>query len=107
TKPIFKIFIFFNSCDIPNSDLPRGAPPAGATAGFGPPHAYGPSETGSFHLPPPVHAGAPTGPVTTPQPLPVPVRAGRVPPPPTKVTAGILTAALLCFALGIWALIRI
>ncbi|MDX2390097.1 protein kinase [Streptomyces sp. DK15] len=89
------------------ADDPRGAPPAGATAGFGPPPAYGPSETGSFHLPPPVHAGAPTGPVTTPQPFPVPVRAGRVPPPPTKVTAGILTAALLCFALGIWALIRI
>ncbi|MFF4318498.1 protein kinase [Streptomyces sp. NPDC001568] len=95
------------------ADDPRGTPPAGATAGFGPPPGHGPSETGSFHLPPPVHPGTPTGPATAPHPQPVPhsvpapARRGRVAPPPTKVTAGILTAALLCFALGIWALTQV
>ncbi|MEU9026153.1 protein kinase [Streptomyces sp. NPDC048383] len=89
------------------ADDPRGTPPVAATAGFGPPPGYGPSETGSFHLPPPVHPGSPAEPATTPHPAPVPARRSGIAPPPTKVTAGILTAALLCFALGIWALTQV
>uniref|UniRef100_A0AAU2JRG9 non-specific serine/threonine protein kinase n=1 Tax=Streptomyces sp. NBC_00049 TaxID=2903617 RepID=A0AAU2JRG9_9ACTN len=67
--------------------------------------AYGPSETGSFHLPPPVPAAAPT-PQGAAAPASPAVRTGRIAPPPAKVTAGILTAALLCFAVGVWALTR-
>ncbi|MBT2480755.1 serine/threonine-protein kinase [Streptomyces sp. ISL-94] len=87
-----------------------GAPaaPAGAPApyaavpaqvpSYGP--AYGPSQTGSFHLPPPVV----TGPATSALPT---ARGGGPAPPPRKVTAGILAAALLCFAVGVWALSRL
>ncbi|MFJ7591555.1 serine/threonine-protein kinase [Streptomyces sp. NPDC097617] len=60
--------------------------------------AYGPSETGSFHLPPPT-AAAPAGP-------PVRDRAGIAPPPP-KAVASLLAAALLCFAVGVWALTQL
>ncbi len=62
---------------------------------------YGPSETGSFHLSPP----------TTPVPAPpagAPVRAGgRIAPPPPKAVASLLAAALLCFAVGVWALTQL
>ncbi|MFD9338413.1 serine/threonine-protein kinase [Streptomyces sp. NPDC060028] len=66
---------------------------------------FGPSETGSFHLPPPTPATHPA-----PHPIPHPAqpaptaRTGAVAPPTAKVTAGILVAALLCFAVGAWAL---
>ncbi|MBW5484561.1 serine/threonine-protein kinase [Streptomyces bambusae] len=76
--------------------------------------AYGTSETGSFHLPPPGAAAGGSGPVTTPQqPLPSapaaasarpPARPGGIPAPGRVVTAGVLLAAVLCFAVGIWAL---
>ncbi|MET9690828.1 serine/threonine-protein kinase [Streptomyces sp. NPDC006514] len=60
--------------------------------------AYGPSETGSFHLPPPA-APAPSAPAGAP------VRAGGgIAPPPAKAVASLLAAALLCFAVGVWAL---
>ncbi|MFD6885850.1 protein kinase [Streptomyces sp. NPDC059957] len=82
---------------------------------------FGPSETGSFHLPPPVHAATPTPqapqtmqtmptapyPYAQPPTQPAPPAAPRttaLAPPPAKVTAGILLAAVLCFAVGIWAL---
>ncbi|MEU2449189.1 serine/threonine-protein kinase [Streptomyces sp. NPDC012765] len=59
--------------------------------------AYGPSETGSFHLSPP--SAPPAGP---------PVRAGgRIAPPPPKAVASLLAAALLCFAVGVWALTQL
>ncbi|MCJ1678663.1 serine/threonine protein kinase [Streptomyces sp. APSN-46.1] len=81
-------------------------PAAPAPAGFGPPPvaAYEPSRTGSFHLPPP------SRPDTAPQPVPhpsePPARPGGIAPPPAKVTAGILAVALICFAVGVWALTR-
>ncbi|MGW0389368.1 protein kinase domain-containing protein [Streptomyces sp. NPDC003042] len=81
----------------PRGTLTPTAPavPTAPTA-FGPPPGYGPSQTGSFHLSPP-----------TAPPVHHPVPAGRIAPPPGKVTAGILTAALLCFAVGVWALTRL
>ncbi|MFF4008669.1 serine/threonine-protein kinase [Streptomyces sp. NPDC001717] len=84
---------------------------AGPSAGFGPapgsPYEYaptppqlpaqatpyGPSQTGGFHLAPPV----------APAPAPAPRRTGIAPPPP-KAVAALLAAALLCFAAGVWAL---
>ncbi|MGW1772297.1 serine/threonine-protein kinase [Streptomyces sp. NPDC002104] len=115
--------------------------PAPVTAPLG---VFGPSETGSFHLPPPQLATAPTPqaaqasqtvptsptsptapyehphphPYAQPQPHPQPhpqtqpvppaaPRASTLAPPPAKVAAGILLAAVLCFAVGIWALTRI
>ncbi|MFD7838888.1 serine/threonine-protein kinase [Streptomyces sp. NPDC059761] len=84
-----------------------------APAGFGPPPpagVFGPSETGSFHLPPPVRSDAPGAPGTTAvaaTPYAAPPRSGRIGPPSAKAAAGILTAALLCFAVGVWALTRI
>ncbi|WP_392893607.1 protein kinase [Streptomyces sp. LN699] len=118
---------------------PTPAPtPTSAPAGYGapleafgpPPTAYGPSGTGSFHLPPPAApepvttplgaeapahpaATSPTTPptATTPTDPAAPVsatsRAFRIPPPPAKVTAAVLAAALLCFAVGVWALTRV
>ncbi|MER6315972.1 protein kinase [Streptomyces sp. NPDC001581] len=66
--------------------------------------AYGPSETGSFHLPPPSPATVPT---TLASDAP-PVRAaGGIAPPPAKAVASILAAALLCFAVGVWALTQL
>ncbi|MFB6558472.1 serine/threonine-protein kinase [Streptomyces sp. NPDC056400] len=62
--------------------------------------AYGPSETGSFHLPPPAAPAAPA-------PAGAPARAGGgIAPPPAKAVASLLAAALLCFAVGVWALTR-
>ncbi|WP_329382412.1 protein kinase [Streptomyces sp. NBC_01351] len=81
----------------PSPTDPYGYPP-------GPPQVpaqapgYGPSETGSFHLPPPV-APAPHSPAAPPARA-----AGGIAPPPPKAVAALLGAALLCFALGVWAL---
>ncbi|KOU32810.1 serine/threonine protein kinase [Streptomyces sp. WM6372] len=90
------------------------APVPAAPAGFGPPPAgvFGPSETGSFHLPPPVRPETPGSPGTTAAtpvatPYAAPARSGGIAPPSARATAGLLTAALLCFAVGIWALTRI
>ncbi|MGR4881641.1 serine/threonine-protein kinase [Streptomyces sp. LARHCF249] len=68
---------------------PRGTSQSAPTA------AYGPLETGSFHLAPP-----------TPQAPPART-GGKIAPPPAGVKAGILAAALLCFAVGAWALTRL
>ncbi|MGW7460478.1 serine/threonine-protein kinase [Streptomyces sp. NPDC054797] len=82
---------------------PAGQPSPYATVpaqvpSYGP--SYGPSETGSFHLPPPV--------VPDPAASTLPTaRRGGLAPPPRKVTAGILAAALLCFAVGVWALTQL
>ncbi|MFF5802239.1 serine/threonine-protein kinase [Streptomyces sp. NPDC012746] len=85
---------------------PPTAPPTIPPAGFGPPPAaaYEPSLTGSFHLPPPTPTPTtPTTPLPVPPVAPAP-RRGGIAPPPRPVTAGILAAALLCFAVGVWAL---
>ncbi|KOU98450.1 MULTISPECIES: serine/threonine-protein kinase [Streptomyces] len=74
---------------------------------YGP--SYGPSETGSFHLPPPAAPGAPgTATAAVPAaPASAPVRTrGGIAPPPPKAVASLLAAALLCFAVGVWALTR-
>ncbi|MEU9372402.1 serine/threonine-protein kinase [Streptomyces sp. NPDC048255] len=90
----------------------QGGPAAGATvpvypAAPAPAGAFGPSETGSFHLPPPVAPG-PAAPLPEPVTAAHPVaRTGGVTPPPAKVTAGILALALLCFAVGTWALTQL
>ncbi|MGW1762545.1 serine/threonine-protein kinase [Streptomyces sp. NPDC002073] len=57
------------------------------------------AETGSFHLAPP----EPTRPYTAPQRLPQAAPAPR-PGPPAKVAVPVLLLALVCFAVGFWAL---
>ncbi|MET9851457.1 serine/threonine-protein kinase [Streptomyces sp. NPDC006450] len=102
------------------------AQPAGAsTPVTAPLGVFGPSETGSFHLPPPLLATSPAPlPAPTPTPRTTPTAAYAHPhqqpahapatprtttlaPPPAKVAAAILLAAVLCFAAGIWALTRL
>lgn len=77
---------------------PRGT---AQTAQTGPTAAYGQLETGSFHLAPPA-PHAPQAPAT-----PAARTGGGIAPPPAKVKAGILAAALLCFAVGVWALTQL
>ncbi|MFF4264838.1 serine/threonine-protein kinase [Streptomyces virginiae] len=79
--------------------------------GFGPSETgFGPSETGSFHLPPPTTSAAATTP-TVPVPSTLaapPVLPGRgIAPPSAKAVASLLAAALLCFAVGVWALTQL
>ncbi|MFI9119276.1 serine/threonine-protein kinase [Streptomyces bikiniensis] len=109
------------------------APAVPVAAPATPPH---PSETGSFHLPPPVPQpapsppppyapGAPYGPAPTnpytappvqspgpygyPQPVtaPVPAPPVRRPGPPPKVAVPVLLLALVCLAVGFWALTQL
>ncbi|MET9884536.1 protein kinase [Streptomyces sp. NPDC006430] len=68
------------------------------------PHAAPATGTGSYHLAPPEQPTTPYGAPAAPL---QPSRAGGIAPPPPKVTAGILVAALLCFAVGAWALTQI
>ncbi|GAA1358709.1 hypothetical protein GCM10009612_29510 [Streptomyces beijiangensis] len=70
-----------------------------------------PPQTGSHHPAPPPQPTPYEQPFTYPytaQPAQVPTRpapiARRRPGPPPRVTAGVLLVALLCFAVGIWAL---
>ncbi|MER7461818.1 serine/threonine-protein kinase [Streptomyces sp. NPDC097981] len=96
----------------PAPPAPAPAPPAPAPAPPASPYPASPyaptpaaypaaaSSTGSFHLAPPEAAGAPH----PGDPAPAPARTGGIAPPPPAVTAGILIAALLCFAVGVWAL---
>ncbi|MET9958007.1 serine/threonine-protein kinase [Streptomyces sp. NPDC006326] len=80
------------------------------------------SPTGSFHLAPPAQpapavqsppaarpAASPYGPASPypSTPPPPPARTSGLAPPRPKVTAAFLAAALLCFAVGVWALTRI
>ncbi|MFI8323519.1 serine/threonine-protein kinase [Streptomyces sp. NPDC085529] len=86
----------------------------------------GPSETGSFHLPPPVaHPVPPFDPAVPPtrpqqhvpthpytaQPVQVPDRRqeapGRRPGPPPKVAVPVLLLALVSLAVGFWALTQV
>ncbi|MBZ9596932.1 serine/threonine protein kinase [Streptomyces yangpuensis] len=76
------------------AEAPAHVPAYGAS--YGP--AYGSSETGSFHLPPPAVPAAPGAPAAA-----VPARGG-IAPPPAKAVASLLAAALVCFAVGVWAL---
>ncbi|MGW7108490.1 protein kinase domain-containing protein [Streptomyces xanthophaeus] len=91
---------------VPAATAPVGAP--APVSSYGPSgydsSGYGPSETGSFHLPPPVPTGPLPEPVTAAHPA---ARTGSIAPPPAKVTAGILALALLCFAVGTWALTQL
>ncbi|MEV4195254.1 serine/threonine-protein kinase [Streptomyces toxytricini] len=91
----------------------RGAVPAQAPvqAPAGAPAYQDSSATGSFHLAPPVHAvPQPAPPAPEPAsgagaaPLPAPAARGRVAPPSKAAAAALLAAALLCFAVGVWAL---
>ncbi|MFI1283128.1 serine/threonine-protein kinase [Streptomyces sp. NPDC020858] len=70
--------------------------------------AYGPSETGSFHLPPPTAPTAATGMAPSVPAAAPPARKARgIAPPPAKAVASLLAAALVCFAVGVWALTRL
>lgn len=99
----------------PAAATPVATPAATPPPGPAPLAAYGPPGTGSFHLAPPAPpAAAPPAPVpaplTAPVPAPVPAPArtgGSIAPPPAGVRAGMLAAALLCFAVGVWALTRL
>ncbi|MET8751852.1 serine/threonine-protein kinase [Streptomyces sp. NPDC004667] len=92
---------------------PRASHGPPAAAAFGPPPpGHGPEETDGFHLAPPSSPTPPSSPEPAPAgpaPVPAPVVPARrrIPPPPAGVTAAILSAALLCFAVGAWALTRI
>ncbi|MFE3761791.1 serine/threonine-protein kinase [Streptomyces sp. NPDC059104] len=97
----------------PSPRASHGPPAAAAAAAaFGPPPpGYGPEETDGFHLAPPSSPTPPSSPEPAPAgpaPVPAPVVPARrrIPPPPARVTAAILSAALLCFAVGAWALTR-
>ncbi|MGW0365551.1 serine/threonine-protein kinase [Streptomyces sp. NPDC002990] len=87
---------------------PASAPyaPYPATPTPAPAPAHASSQTGSFHLPPPASpAPLPQRP-STPYPAAPAPTGGGVPRPSATVTAAVLTAALLCFAVGVWALTR-
>ncbi|MFC8584808.1 serine/threonine-protein kinase [Streptomyces sp. NPDC057217] len=109
----------------PRHLLPHPAAPVAAQPAPPPPN---PSETGSFHLPPPVahpapsgapYGQAPTNPYTAqpvqapgpygyPQPVTAPVSApARRPGPPPKVAVPVLLLALVCLAVGFWALTQV
>ncbi|MFE0579951.1 serine/threonine-protein kinase [Streptomyces sp. NPDC058874] len=86
--------------------VPRQAAAPVPPPAYGPP-AYGPSETGSFHLPPPTAPGTSGAPTTVAPASPAGAPAGRrggIAPPPPKAVASLLAAALVCFAVGVWAL---
>ncbi|MDJ0380853.1 serine/threonine-protein kinase [Streptomyces sp. G-G2] len=90
--------------DAPTAPAPAAPyePPAPAPA-----HLPAPSATGSFHLPPPAApppAAPPHGPTTAVAPV---ARRSALAPPGRKATAWLLLAALLCFAVGAWALTQL
>ncbi|MCX5585717.1 serine/threonine-protein kinase [Streptomyces erythrochromogenes] len=93
--------------------VPQQAAPAAVHApsygqSYGP--SYGPSETGSFHLPPPAAPAAPGAATAAVPAVPAAAplgRRGAIAPPPPKAVASLLAAALLCFAVGVWALTQL
>lgn len=98
---------------VPTQAAPYATAPATVPT-TAPTTPYAPSETGSFHLQPPLPGAAPAEPATPPNPYaqphpqpPAQPRTGGIAPPPPKVTAGIVLAALVCFAVGIWALTQL
>ncbi|MEU3482276.1 protein kinase [Streptomyces sp. NPDC033754] len=78
------------------------APTAAAPFGPAPTHPYTarPVQVPGQHTAPAHHA-QPAAPATAPAPVPVPVRR---PGPPPKVTVPVLLLALICLAVGFWAL---
>ncbi|MGW7330390.1 serine/threonine-protein kinase [Streptomyces sp. NPDC054840] len=96
---------------VPSAPTPYPAAPAAAVPDTPAVPArtpgYGPSETGSFHLPPPTTPATAAVPVSS-APAGAPVRpGGGITPPPAKAVASLLAAALLCFAVGVWALTQL
>ncbi|WP_432059533.1 protein kinase domain-containing protein [Streptomyces sp. S1] len=114
----------------PQHQPPHPHPAAAPSAPAAVPPPPSPSETGSFHLPPPVahpapsgspYGQAPTNPYTAqpvqapgpygyPQPVTAPVSAPapvRRPGPPPKVAVPVLLLALVCLAVGFWALTQV
>ncbi|WP_405937725.1 protein kinase [Streptomyces sp. NBC_00726] len=95
---------------VPAHQAPQTAAPAAAPYGYPNPAGYTAPDAG------PVHAPAPgpqdqsfTHPYTAPRqgaaPFQAPAAApGKRPGPPPKVTVPVLLVALVCFAVGIWAL---
>ncbi|WP_369145295.1 protein kinase [Streptomyces sp. R44] len=110
----------------PTAQVPAPSPvqaPAPVPAPAAPP-VPGPSETGSFHLSPPVthpapasatpYGQAPTPPYTArpeqvpaPHTAPTPLAPVRRPGPPPKVTVPVILLALVSLAVGFWALTQI
>ncbi|MEV0090379.1 serine/threonine-protein kinase [Streptomyces sp. NPDC050738] len=84
----------------PQAQHPQAQPPAPATPQFSTPHPAPPPQQPPYEQPF-------TYPYTA-QPPQVPTQPAQVarrrPGPPPSVTAGVLLVALLCFAVGIWAL---
>ncbi len=83
----------------------RAAPPTQTAPLTRPDAARGttpPTDTGSFRLPPP--RSRPAGPRPPQPPDPASPPAVRRPGPPAAVAVPVLVLALLCFAVGIWAL---
>ncbi|MGW9447848.1 protein kinase domain-containing protein [Streptomyces sp. NPDC055632] len=119
----------------PHPAAPATTPAAPVTTPAAPATPPHPSETGSFHLPPPAaypgpafnqgitpagpYGQAPTNPYTAhpvqapgpygyPQPVTAPVPAPvRRPGPPPKVAVPVLLLALVCLAVGFWALTQV
>ncbi|MFI5984727.1 protein kinase [Streptomyces sp. NPDC051555] len=88
------------------------ATPDAPTAGVLPPAptAYDPSPPPPVPTPPaPSPSASPTGSFHLPPPAPParPARNAFPPPPGPKATAALLLAALVCFAVGIWALAQL
>ncbi|MFD7628613.1 serine/threonine-protein kinase [Streptomyces sp. NPDC059851] len=101
----------------PTRTDPRGTAATASTPATAPSAAPGPapapvaapaaSVTGSFHLAPPEPPTSPYPAAPAPTPAPAPTRTGRIAPPPRTATAALLAAALLCFAVGTWALTQL
>ncbi|MFE6103063.1 serine/threonine-protein kinase [Streptomyces laurentii] len=87
---------------VPTAPLtPAAGPPAPAHAPVPQP---APAYAGPYGPPAPATPAPPTAPTTAPTtPAPVPARR---PGPPAKVAVPVLVTALVCFAVGIWALIQ-
>ncbi|NXY92900.1 serine/threonine protein kinase [Streptomyces sp. BR123] len=101
----------------PTRTDPRGTPTPATAVQAGPfpqpgpapaapaaPAAAAASVTGSFHLAPPEPVTAPHPAAPAPAPA---ARTGGIAPPPRKAAAALLAAALLCFAVGAWALTQL
>ncbi|MEU6862512.1 protein kinase [Streptomyces sp. NPDC046876] len=90
--------------------LPAGFGPDGPLSTAAATPAAAASATGSFHLAPPAQGtapSAPSAPDAPSAPTTPPARPAGIAPPPRKVAAALLAAALLCFAVGAWALTRL
>ncbi|MEU3402513.1 serine/threonine-protein kinase [Streptomyces sp. NPDC006670] len=100
--------IFDQLAPLPPGYTPQGpvTPPAAGSGTAPPPATHAPPVRGGSPAPAPAPAPDTTGFHLAP-PAPPPDAPRRLPPPGPKVTAALLTAALLCFATGTWALTRL